>query len=428
MQRILFISAPFGPFFRSAANELQAQGHSVWRIVWDGGDLIETPWPLQVRFRGKRAEWRSFILKTIEEKGITTVVTYNDTSPRNRIANDLAQRLGLNWHVLENGYLRPHWITFDREGVNGYSALPRSAKFYPQSFYNAGEEEQFPVRMRDHVRSAVAHFAASCLLHPLFPIDSRYYGDPIFKQAKGYTREYFWRKTHRERRAASAILRKKADGGKIYAVLLQKPGDAQLRVHSHYRSNTPFLREVVASFAAHASKDAVLVIKQHPFDYGIEKLPERFAQIAADAGISDRVFYLRKTSIDIILDRCDGLVTINSTGGLMAAMRNLPVLCCGHAIFDIEGLTFQGGLDRFWAEGAMPDRKVLNAFVTYLKRYSQLNGGFHHPKGIALAAKGLARVISANAFAPHHVLASEARRDAKRKPENALPFPMVQRH
>ena len=406
MQRILFISAPFGPFFRHSVKTLTERGFTVWRVVWEGGDLIQTPRRNQIIFTGGDTE-ETFLRRVLAEKHITAVITYNDTGRRNQLAIRLAKELKLRRYILENGYLRPHWITFDREGVNGYSKLPRDPEFYEGSASSYTEAVTFPVRMRDHVKHTMQHFAAAFALSPLLPFNSRYYGDPVWRQARYYAKEYCWRISHREEhKIAEIIARKQNDAAKIFVVLMQKPWDAQLRVHSCYQRNRPFLKEVCEAFAAHAPANAILVVKQHPYDYGVERLQKFFRALVEKCGIADRVYYLRKTSIDIVFDNADGLVTVNSTGGLAAVVRGLPVMCTGNAIFNMEGLTFQGSLDRFWVEASPPVARIVAAFVKYLKTHSQYNGGFHHPVGIELAAKALARLIVENSLAPHNAIAA----------------------
>ena len=39
------------------------------------------------------------------------------------LAIDVASVLGLRAHVLEEGYLRPYWINYERDGPNGNSRL-----------------------------------------------------------------------------------------------------------------------------------------------------------------------------------------------------------------------------------------------------------------------------------------------------------------
>ena len=52
---------------------------------------------------------------------------------------------------------------------------------------------------------------------------------------------------------------------------------------------------------------------------------------------------------------------------------------CGSAIYDMEGLTFQGSLDDFWkaARSAVPDRGLYIRFRNYVIEHSQLNGNYY---------------------------------------------------
>jgi capsular polysaccharide export protein len=239
------------------------------------------------------------------------------------------------------------------------------------------------------------------------PFDTTYYGDSVFRQALGYASEYLWRKVNDEQLSVEEIVSHRRQGKRLFAAILQKPGDAQLRVHSSYGSNNPFLREVCLSFAVSAPKDAILIVKQHPLDYGVERTPRFFASLVKDLKLEGRAYYLRKTSIDIVLDNVDGFVTINSTAGLAAVQRGLLVKCCGKAIFDMEGLTFQGNLDSFWTESSPPHTATVNAFIAYLTRYSQINGALYAPKGMVLASKAVCDIISYDLFSPHHMGAAD---------------------
>ena len=402
MARILFVTSPFGRFFRIFADDLTARGHKVWRIAWEGGDFVSTPSRHRIAFRNHDGDYESFIKATILKHHITAIVTYNDTGERNRTAIRLATSMGLSRYIVEHGYLRPHWITFDRDGVNGHSTLPKEGAFYHNNNDGFETAQAFPCRMRDQVLSTIKHFGASIALYPWLPFDTTYYGDSVFTQGTGYVSEYLWRKTNNERKAVEDIVKHRRDGKQMFSVILQKPGDAQLRVHSTYGSNNPFLREACESFAAFAPKDAVLVVKQHPLDYGVERTPRLFESLVRELKLEGRAYYLRKTSIDIVLDNTDGFVIINSTAGLAAVQRGLPVKCCGKAIFDMEGLTFQGSLDSFWTTATPPDAATTSAFLGYLTKYSQINGALYAPKGIELASRALCDIISYDLFSPHH--------------------------
>ncbi len=377
MRRLLFIGAPFGPFFRRIAKELELRKSVVWRACFTGGDLLDTAARNRVIFQGKNEEWPAFITEFMKSNHIDGIVTFNDALPRNMAALQCAEKLGISRYVLENGYLRPHWITLERDGVNGHSPLPRDPAYYETKKTINRSYTAFKFRMRPHVINTIKYFIASVALSPFIKFDKSYYGTSIWKQARGYLREYYWRLTHKEDDTVERIDKLNHAETKVFSFLLQKPGDLQLVVHSKHGGNNGFVKEVIESFAKNAPKPSILIIKQHPLDYGIEKTPKMVRALIRDLKLEDRVFFLRKTSIDIVLKQTDGMVTINSTGGLAAIDNGLPVICLGTAFYDMKGLTFQDGLDRFWSECIAPDADWVAKFISYLKKTSQLNGGFH---------------------------------------------------
>ena len=45
-------------------------------------------------------------------------------------ARRVADLRGVRTYVLEEGYLRPHWLTLELDGVNGYSRLNRDRDWF----------------------------------------------------------------------------------------------------------------------------------------------------------------------------------------------------------------------------------------------------------------------------------------------------------
>ncbi len=393
MKSFLFVGAPFGPFFKALAAELERRGAVVWKIVSHGGEILDTPGRSRIAFRGQPDQWPTFVEDILKKRKIDAVVTFNDTLPRNRAALDAAERLGLHSFVLENGYLRPFWVTLERDGVNGFSRLPRDPSIYLDPRYRDEQgpsHNQFTARLRPHVINTFRHFLAAVVAAPFVGFDPNYYGDSVFRQMSGYISEYAWRVTHDETRKLRAITELAGAGRKLFLCLMQKPGDGQLVVHSRHGGNDAFLHEVVTSFSAHAPAEAILVIKQHPLDYAIEHSQDFFERLVEKLGLADRIFYLRKTSIDKVMPLAFGVLTINSTAGLASLMEEKPVICLGRSFYDIDGLTFQGALDVFWREAKSPDPALARGFINFLKSTSQINGGFHTREALALLTPQLA--------------------------------------
>jgi capsular polysaccharide export protein len=397
MSVFLFVGAPFGPFFARLAQEIESTGNTVFRTVCEGGEYLETPSQCRIVYRRRDGDWKRFLRGVLRRNKVDAVITFNDTLPRNRAALELADELQLHSFVLENGYLRPYWVTLERDGVNGFSRLPRDPEVYLDPRLGAGEpvrDRMFPAGLRPHVIHTITHFLAAIAFKPVLGFDANYYGDSVYRQALGYAKEYVWRLTHDESGVLSQVLDLAGTGRKLFLALLQKPGDAQLVVHSHHGGNAAFVDELISSFAANAPDDAILVVKQHPLDYGVERTPARMAALIERHGLADRVFFLRKTSIDKIMATAHAVITINSTAGLAAIIESKPVLCVGRAFYNIPGLACSGPLSGFWREAPRPSPELVQGFIAFLKGTSQFNGGFHTPEGRDVLAPLLAQRLS----------------------------------
>ncbi len=395
MASFLFVGAPFGSFFQSVVRELEKDGHTVLRIVTHGGEWLETPSRCRVRFSGKPTEFKAFLAPLLRTRRINAVVTFNDTLPLQRAALDLADSKNLHTFVLEQGYIRPYWVTLERDGVNGFSRLPRDPNAYRDPKY-AGEDppcQYFKASLRHLTIQTIEHFVGAVALMPAFGLDLSYYGDSVLRQAVGYTREYAWRLRNSE----SHILKKletRTPGSKAFLVIMQKPGDAQLVVHSRHGGNVVFLKDVFESFSKSGPPDGILVVKQHPLDYGPERLPATTAALTKQYGLEGRVVFVRKTSIDKIMPLITAVLTINSTAGLASIVQRKPVFCVGRAFYDIPGLTAGGTMEAFWTNPTPPDSELVAAFISFLMKTSQLNGGFHTAAGLAILVPAFAKRLA----------------------------------
>ena len=178
MSVFLFIGAPFGPFFARLANEIEAAGGEVYRTVCEGGEFLETPEHCRIVYQriatatgsGSSAAWCGAKRSTPSSPSTTRL-------PRNRGALEVAEEFGLHSFVLENGYLRPHWVTLERDGVNGFSRLPRDPEVYLEARQAAPEpaddNRQFPAGLRPHVIHTIIHFVAAVAFKPVLGFDAK---------------------------------------------------------------------------------------------------------------------------------------------------------------------------------------------------------------------------------------------------------------
>mgnify|MGYP000674915546 CR=1 FL=1 len=123
-RNFLFLQGPHGPFFDGLGKMLVQAGCSVWRIGFNAGDQFFWRQRQQyIPFTAPPQDWPEFFTRTCEAHAITDIVLYGDTRRIHAEAIDLARQRGLRIHVFEEGYLRPYWVTYEREGSNGHSKL-----------------------------------------------------------------------------------------------------------------------------------------------------------------------------------------------------------------------------------------------------------------------------------------------------------------
>ena len=169
----LFLQGLSTPFFVRLAGAIAARGHRVERINLSGGDRLFWPRLGAVDYRGRFADWRSFLGAFLHERGVSDVILFGDCRPYHRVAVDLARSRGIAVHVFEEGYFRPDWITLERDGTNAYSPLPRE----PEAILARGRaddrrrETPLPVGggIWRRVRWEMLNQIATMLLAPLYP-------------------------------------------------------------------------------------------------------------------------------------------------------------------------------------------------------------------------------------------------------------------
>ncbi len=384
-RHFLFVGGPFGPFFRQVADLLQARGAAVLHVNLHGADLLDWGWRDAVTYNGTPDGWLDWLTALMAEHQFTDVVTYGDCGYYSRIMLAEAERRGMIRHVYELGYVRPYYITLDRNGVNGYSSLPLD----PMSYRLSDEDtallpRQFGRMMPFHVgytiRHCLAHYAGKVFF---YRYDSSWPSSPL-KQALGYLNRVTmdWLTRRRQRQAERDVLNGDAP---FFLCALQKSGDTQIEEHSEFSNVVQFINFVAESFAQHAPADAKLVFKAHPLDYDIES-QEAAIRVAGKAhGIEDRLVFLPIGSLTNLMSAAKGMVTVNSTAGLTAAIKGLPTVLIGRAFYRIEGLVSTGNLSQFWQARKHPDWKLAERFLAVAGAKTQVNGSFYAPRGRAMA-------------------------------------------
>ncbi len=390
----LFLQGLASPFFAKLGRELLARGHRVRKVNLSLGDQLF--WPFKATsYRGSAEEWRAFLSRHCREHGVTDVILFGDCRPYHRVAIALAEHRGFAVHVFEEGYLRPNWITAERGGVNGFSLLPRDPEVV-RALGGAIEPPPEAHFASSFVRRAswdVIYSIASAIGRPIFPAYSHHRPNHVFAEYAAWLRR-IGRRRRARRHADAEVERAVARQGGYYLVPMQLDTDYQIRVHSRYGDLGEFLDEVFASFAAHAPAEAELVVKVHPLDSGLIDRERQVAGLVARHGLGTRVRLIDGGYLPTLLVEARGVVVVNSTVGTGALQAGRPTIALGPAIYDVAGLTYQGGLDGFWTEAPPPDPELFECFRKLIIQQTQVNGGYFSKTAIRMAVPGAADRVS----------------------------------
>ena len=394
-RNFLFLQGVCSPFFARLAERLMANGHSVLKLNFNAGDLAYWNGGNSVSFRGRPQDLRDFLDALYRRHGITDQVLFGDRRPIHRPAVEHADALGIRTHVFEEGYFRPHWVTLEREGVNGHSLLPRDPEWFWAVGGDLGADElvvpfasPFSVRATHDVAYHVAGLA-NPLLFPRYRTHS-----PVRAPVEylGYIRRFsllrLWKRWD-----AQLIADLVANKLPYYVLPLQLNSDAQIRDHSRFESMSDVIEFVIESFARHAPAASRLVIKNHPLDMGLTGYGRVISRLAKEYDVLGRVDYLESGDLDVLVRHARGLVTVNSTVGSVSLGLNCPTATLSDPIYNLPGLTFQGVLDDFWQDGEAPNAELFRRFRKVVIHATQVNGGFYCRKGIELAVQNSRAIL-----------------------------------
>jgi capsular polysaccharide export protein len=389
-RRVLMLQGPMGTFFNRVAAWLDGQGVMVKKINFNGGDWLFHRKLDAVDYRGSLRDFPDFLRSYLIAQGIDGLVCFGDCRHYHKAAKKMADALGLPFFVFEEGYVRPDYITLECGGVNMQSSVPRSP-----AFYKALPDVPVPRPQAAHPsfkRGALAsmlYYGAGRLLQANYPLYRHHKKFSIRYEARAWCRS--WVRKHvnrwRDKPVFDELLRE--HDGLYFAVALQVYNDSQVRTHSDYADVRDFISEVLASFAAQADARHHLVFKHHPMDRGQRDYRRLIERLCLEHGVSGRVHYVHDVHLPTLIRHSRGVVMINSTVGLSTLYHYKPLKLMGRALYDMDGLTFQGELGQFWTAVTRFDRDLWRRFRAYLITQTQLNGAFYGRDFHTLLAKDM---------------------------------------
>ncbi len=393
----LLLQGPMSYFFTYLARALRAEGAEVHRVLLCPGDVLFWRGPGGTAYRGRPDDWPAYLAGFIARHGITDIAGLGDGRRWHDDGFRVAQDAGVRVHVVEQGYLRPHFLTVEPEGTGGRTKFPKDGDRIAALATGADmpAAPRYRTSFAGYAAMDVGFNLANLLTSWLFfPHYRRHSLDHPVAEWAGWVWNKFLPIRRRRREVTKAEAALAAHDGPVFLLPLQLDTDFQIRLHAPSGGVAGILRRTIRSFADHAPPDALLVVKVHPLDHGWQDWRAVMEDAAAAAGCARRCLYFDGGDLDAMLERAAGTIVANSTVGLTALQAGSPVIALGTAIYDLPGLCFQGPLDAFWTAAEAPDHDRLSLFLRALGHALHVPGGFDgegaEPGARAMAQKMLA--------------------------------------
>ncbi|EHQ0750075.1 capsule biosynthesis protein [Campylobacter coli] len=372
---VLLLQGPVGTFFHRLAIKMKKNKTKVFKLNFNGGDFLF--YPSGKRCKCDEKDLENFYENFFKEKKIDAIVMYNDCRLIHAKAIKVAKGLGIGIWIFEEGYLRPYCITFEKDGVNANSSLPRDKNFYLSCNILTKESiKEIPGGFKFMAFSAFLYWLFSFLLAPffnnklhhrtLFPFEFLFWFRSLY-------RKYLYKFTEKKLNQKIYSLEKK-----YFLAILQVYNDTQIK-HHYKKSIEEFIEELILSFVNHARAKSYLIFKHHPMDRGYRNYSKLINELSQKYHVEGRIFYVHDTYLPTLLKKALGCITINSTVGLSAILEGCPTKVCGNAFYNFEGLAYPKKLQFFWREAHAykPNPSLVINFKNYLLNTNQFNGNFY---------------------------------------------------
>ena len=382
----LFLQGPHGPFFRLLADMVAKSGAEIWRVGFNAGDqAFWSDMSRYIPYRGDLLDWPAEFTRIVDEKNVTDVVLYGDTRGVHAEAVRLAKARGLTVHIFEEGYLRPFWVTYERDGSNGHSRLMDiTIPQMQEALAGADMESPMPPAhwgdMREHIFYGALYHWFVMFANGKYPAFQPHRALNVRQEFALHCLRLLKMPRHAiQRRIATWRIR---HGGFPYHLcLLQLEHDTSFQEHSPFSTMSEFIELVVENFALGAPKHHHLVFKAHPLEDGRVKVRSLAMEFARKYGVADRVHFVRGGKLAQLLNETRSVVTVNSTAGQQALWRGIPVKIFGKAVYDQPEFISDLSLRNFFAGATRPDMAAYRDYRRFLLETSQIAGGFYAHRG-----------------------------------------------
>jgi capsule polysaccharide modification protein KpsS/protein involved in polysaccharide export with SLBB domain len=366
------------------------------RICFDAGDRFNAFGTSCHVYNGGRQEWAAWLSEFVSHAEPDHVVFFGAEREIHRVARSVAEAAGVNVIALEEGYIRPGFITVER-GANN-AASPIAGLMPPDCFDSIG----------DSARTDFKGFGAMCVHAAIYYTIRTFFSGwaqrelfhrrfNILQEAFAWVRNYWRRILHLERNFSAIERLLEHHHAHYFIVPLQVATDSQMAQAARGWNSARLVEAVLSSFAQHAPDAYHLVFKIHPIERGHSTDERQIRSVAQRLGVAHRVDVIDTGSLGLLTRHSAGMITINSTSGLSAIAHGVPLLVVGDALYANERLATcargEPDFDAFWSGAPVADTLERRRYLAWIKASSLKRGDFYARKGMGPACQGILEKI-----------------------------------
>ena len=379
---ILLLQGPLGPFFGDLACSLHEDGAIVHRVCINAGDRVFAVGDYIVPYTGTPEAWEEFLEAYISEHNIKTICLYGDSRHYHSVARDVGSSLNVPVLCLEEGYLRPGYVTAEWGGNNVNSPLmvnktPRNnpecvaydvgQTFWRRTwfgivYYQFKLYHGFPYRYHLHHRPGASW-------------------DEMFKWIySGICKAFVGLSDYSANKFLNDFDKSNEDE-RLFFVPLQVASDSQIIHHSRFENVEEFIVEIIEEFSKSRKTGDHIVFKHHPIDRGFKNYRSLIANQSKLYGIKEFVHYGFDLDMEEIFAKAIACITINSTVGMQAVEAGIPCKVLAPCIYG--HLTSKAELSEFIQSPACATQQdSCVEFYGLLKRNALVGGDFYKNREI----------------------------------------------
>lgn len=396
---VVLLQGPVGPCFNHLGRFLEAKGYRVDRFAFHAGDRFFSSQNRR-RFEGSLAAWERYFHHFLEQNTPDCIIYFGSERPVHRVARSLAKQHDVPVLSLEEGYIRPGFVTVERGGNNANS--PLAGCLPDENFNRESVDRQLQVAVNYRSFNRMGYYAI------LYYVIRTFFSSGQAKEL--YHRRFFppaevfcWLRNGYRKvfhgGADNPVIHRLLEHhpGQYFLVPLQVAADSNLQKAALGWDSLSLITSTIISFARSAPKQCRLVFKVHPLERGHNRYEEEIKEIATQQGIADRVELIDTGSMGMLTRHAAGMITINSTSGLSAIHHGIPLLVVGRALYEHPELAVCGAgkpdFDQFWHAHEQDDVvapvEFRHRYLDWIRYRALIPGDFYQKEGIDRVCEGI---------------------------------------